>query len=67
MLSEEIAIENAKYIFYASPNSLVYNNAEYREFMGEEAMEVLYPEDLDFSGELAKNGFPEILIRRRLL
>jgi hypothetical protein len=25
--------------------------------MGEEAMEVLYPEDLDFSGELAKNGF----------
>lgn len=57
MLSEEIAIENAKYIFYASPNSLVYNNAEYREFMGEEAMEVLYPEDLDFSGELAKNGF----------
>ncbi|HOQ13936.1 MAG TPA: extracellular solute-binding protein, partial [Bacillota bacterium] len=57
MLSEEIAIENAKYIFYASPNSLVYNNAEYREFMGEEAMEVLYPENFDFSGELAKNGF----------
>lgn len=57
MLSEEIAIANAEYICYASPNSLVYNNAEYREFMGEEAMEILYPENFDFSGELAKNGF----------
>ncbi|MBQ8289270.1 MAG: extracellular solute-binding protein [Clostridia bacterium] len=42
MLSEEIAIANATYIGYASPNSLVYENEDYAEEMGEDAMEVLY-------------------------
>ena len=42
MLSEEPAVANAEYIFYASPNSLVYNNADYREELGEETMDVLY-------------------------
>ena len=49
MLSEEPAIANAEYICYACPNSLVYNNEDYIEEMGEEAMEVLYPELDDFS------------------
>lgn len=44
MLSEEPAIANAEYTYYASPNSLVYANAGYQEDMGEDAMEVLYPE-----------------------
>ena len=49
MLSEEAAIANAEYINYASPNSLVYKNAGYIEDMGEEAMEILYPELGDFA------------------
>ncbi|MBQ3049791.1 MAG: spermidine/putrescine ABC transporter substrate-binding protein [Oscillospiraceae bacterium] len=49
MLSEEPAIANAEYTYYASPNSLVYNNASYIEDMGEEAMAVLYPEMESFS------------------
>lgn len=43
MLSEEVAIANAEYIYYACPNSLVYDNETYQEDMGEEAMEILYP------------------------
>jgi len=49
MLSKEPAIANAEYVYYASPNSLVYNDPEYREYMGEEAMSILYPEDFDFA------------------
>ena len=42
MLSEEIAVANAEYIGYASPNDIVKNNADYIEEMGEEAIEILY-------------------------
>ena len=49
MLSEEPAIANAEYIYYASPNSLVYENADYAEELGEEAMAILYPELADFT------------------
>ncbi len=49
MLSEEPAVANAEYIYYASPNALVYENEEYREELGEEAMEILYPGIEDFS------------------
>ena len=48
MLSEEPAIANAEYIYYASPNSLVYESEDYREEMGEETMEILYPGIEDF-------------------
>ena len=44
MLSEEAAVANAEYTYYASPNSIVYNNEGYIEEMGEEAMKILYPE-----------------------
>ncbi len=42
MMSEEVAIANAIYIGYASPNTLVYENAEYAEEMGDYAMQILY-------------------------
>ena len=44
MLSEEAAIANAEYTYYASPNKLVYNNETYKENMGEDAIAILYPE-----------------------
>lgn len=54
MLSEEVAVANATYIGYASPNKLVYDgdyiNEEYAEEMGEYALEVLYgksPDDVN--------------------
>ncbi|MBQ1887175.1 MAG: spermidine/putrescine ABC transporter substrate-binding protein [Firmicutes bacterium] len=56
LLSEEPAIECAEFIFYACPNDLVFENEDYQEDMGEEVMEVLYPEDLRFSAELNVNG-----------
>ena len=50
MLSEEVAIENAEYICYASPNSLVYENEDYIAYMQEEvhpnAIEILYDFDM---------------------
>jgi len=45
MLSEEIAVANAEYIGYASPNLLVRENEEYIEYMEdwhEDAMSILY-------------------------
>ena len=42
MLSEEIAIANAEYIGYASPNTLVQNNEDYIDGLTEEAYEILY-------------------------
>ena len=49
MLSAEPAVANAEYIYYASPNSLVYNDADYQEELGEDAMAILYPDIGDFS------------------
>lgn len=49
MLSEEVAIANAEYICYASPNRLVYENEDYIAYMQEElhedAMSILYDFD----------------------
>jgi spermidine/putrescine transport system substrate-binding protein len=47
MLSEEIAIANAEYICYASPNTLVRESESYRETMAEyheDAYDILYPD-----------------------
>ena len=49
MLSEEPAIANAEFIYYASPNSLVFENEDYAEELGEEAMAILYPSVENFS------------------
>ncbi len=47
MLSEEIAVANAEYIGYASPNTLVRESEEYIAYMEdwhEDAMSILYPD-----------------------
>ena len=44
MLSREVAIANAEYIWYACPNALVVEDEEYIDDMGEDAIEILYPE-----------------------
>lgn len=49
MLSEEPAVANAEYTYYASPNRVVFENETYIEDMGEDAMEVLYPKLTSFS------------------
>ena len=49
MLSEEAAIANAEYTYYASPNRLVVESEEYREYMSEikdDAYEKMYPTDV---------------------
>ncbi len=48
MLTEEAAIANAEYTYYASPNRLVYESEEYREYMSEikeDAFEKMYDEE----------------------
>lgn len=57
MLSEEPAIANAEYIQYASPNSLVYENEEYKANMGADAIEILYPEMENFAELYNKNAY----------
>ena len=51
MLSEEPAIANAEYIYYASPNRVVYESETYAEEMGEEAMEILYEGQENFKAQ----------------
>lgn len=57
MLSEEAAVANAEYTYYASPNSLVYNNATYLEDLGEGTIAVLYPELGNFAEQYNKMAF----------
>lgn len=65
MLSEEPAIANAEYTYYASPNKLVYESPVYQEDMGEETIAVLYPEMENFSAQYNEMAFrnmdPEML------
>ena len=60
MLSEEPAIANAEYTYYASPNSIVYTNAGYIEEMGDDVMEVLYPELGSFSEAYNKLAYKNL-------
>lgn len=57
MLSPEPAIANAEFICYASPNSVVFTSEEYREEMGEEAMEILYPDIGNFREKYNKLAY----------
>ena len=57
MLGEEAAVANAEYTYYASPNRLVYENETYIEDMGEETVEILYPEFEDFAAEYNKYAY----------
>ena len=60
MLSREVAIANAEYICYASPNALVYNDEEYIEDMGEDAYGILYPENFDFHASYDANCYKDL-------
>ena len=60
MLSEEIAIANAEYVYYASPNALVYNSDIYKEDMGEDVYNILYPEGFDFSAAYDANCYKDL-------
>ena len=58
MLSDEIAIANAEYIAYSSPNENVVSNEDYIAGMldwNEEAMDILYPHDVDFHTSYFEN------------
>lgn len=57
MLSEEPAVANAEYTYYASPNRLVYENESYIENMGAEAMDVLYQRSGDFAKQYEASAY----------
>ena len=57
MLTAEAAIPNAECLFYASPHECVYTDEEYLDDMGEDVVEVLYPEDFNFQEELNRYAF----------
>ena len=64
MLSEEPAVANAEYTYYASPNSLVINSDEYIEFMEDihpDVMNILYSEDSPVKTSAYRNLSPEKL------
>ena len=48
MLSEESAVANAEYIYYASPNTLVTNSQDYIDYL-EDDYDVIYNEELEGS------------------
>lgn len=60
MLSEEAAIANAEYIYYASPNKLVYESEIYKEDMGEEAFNILYPQNFNFAEKYDANCYKDL-------
>jgi spermidine/putrescine transport system substrate-binding protein len=64
MLSEEIAIANAEYTYYASPNTLVTSSPEYIEYISsvhEDAMDILYSDAAEVRTQFFKNLPPEKL------
>lgn len=65
MLSEEPAVANAEYVCYASPNRLVYESPAYAEDMGEEAMQILYPEGFDFAEKYDANCFKDLDVKTK--
>jgi spermidine/putrescine transport system substrate-binding protein len=62
MCSEEIAIANAEYHYYATPNELVAGNSEYRKYMESvhpDAMGILYNEEANATATAYRNLTPE--------
>lgn len=62
MLSEEAAIANAEYTYYACPNSLVYENEDYLDELGEETIAILYQDygDSSFAEEYNKFAYQNL-------
>lgn len=57
MLSEEPAVANAEYTYYASPNKIVYQNEGYLEYMGEDTIATLYPHIDNFAQRYNKYAY----------
>jgi len=58
LLDTEVAVANAEYICYASPNTKVVENEEYRAYMTElheNALEYLYPDNTGYKVEYFEN------------
>ena len=60
MLSDDAAIANAEYIYYASPHANVYNSEVYKEDMGDDVIEILYPENFDFHANYDANCYKDL-------
>lgn len=60
MLSEEPAVANAEYTYYASPNRIVYTNEGYKENMGEEAVDMLYRHVGNFAEKYEQNAYKNL-------
>ena len=64
LLSEEPAVANAEYTYYATPNRLVRENEEYIECMEEihpDAMDIIYPEAESVKATFFQNLDPDTL------
>ena len=57
MLDRDAAVANALYTCDASPNRLVFNDEEYIEEMGEDAMEILYAKLDNFAEKYESHAF----------
>lgn len=57
LLSEEPAIEDAVVISYATPNSLVYENDKYIEMMGQDVVDLMYPDFDTFRDDYNKYAY----------
>jgi len=57
MLSRDAAVANAEYTYYASPNRIVYTDEEYLDDLGEETIEILYPEMEDFAAQYNETAY----------
>ncbi len=65
MLSEEIAVANAEYTYYATPNSLVSESEEYREYMNgihPDAIDILYSQSESVKSSYYENLTPDKLM-----
>jgi spermidine/putrescine transport system permease protein len=60
MLSQEAAIANAEYIYYASPNKLVKENEDYMEYMEDDYDTIYLPEFDNLYDKSSKDG-PTVL------
>ncbi len=56
MLSEEPAIANAEYIYYGSPNSLVTENPEYQDYLGED-YDIIYDPEIEAQLDTLFSGY----------
>ncbi len=65
MLARDAAVANAQYTCDASPNRLVFTDAQYIEEMGEDAIAILYPGSGTFSkiyNEVAFRNLPQEIL-----